>query len=1244
MKCPKCQIENTSESRFCGECGQSLHSDIICKSCGALLPEGSRFCNMCGYDLGSAAAACSKEHLFDEKLKRIRKYLPEGLADRILAQREKIEGERKQVTVMFCDMQGFTPFVEKLGPDKAYAVMDQVYEILIRNVHDYEGTVNEMTGDGIMALFGVPIALEDAPQRALRSALSIHNEIKTFHFQEEAIAPIRMRVGVHTGPVVVGTLGNDLRLEFKAVGDTVNLASRMESLAKPGTTYVTKDTYQLTQGLFGFNSLGPKPVKGKTQPIPVYQLLSEKKGVYRPRLGSERMIYSEMVGRENELDTLEQQLLKAVNKQGSIINIIGEAGIGKSRLIAEFKKREIVKGLTVLEGRSISIGRNLSFHPIIDLIKHWAKIRTDDSPVVAYEKLETAINRICHERIAEIFPFLAVMMGMSLRDEHAGALRDMEGEGLQKLIVRSIGQLLKESTSTPPLVIIMEDLHWADTSSIEILEYLFRLAQTERIVFVNVFRPGHEGTGERIIQKIREQFIECNIEITLLPLNEQVSSTLISNILNITGVHFAAIKRIISRAGGNPLFVEEIVRSLIDEGVVAVKNGSFEITDKIETAVIPQNITDLLMARIDRLEEKTRELVKVASVIGRSFFYRVLSDVGKRIEELDDRLSYLKGVQLIREHTRMEEIEFIFKHALVQEAAYESILQKRKKELHLEVGNSIESIFDNNLHEFYGMLAFHYLKAENYEKAEKYMLKAGEQALNMSASSEALMYFQQGLRLYVSKYNDNSDPEKMALFERSIAIAFYNKGQFEDAMVYFDRALERRGMTSPKNNFAMVFRWFRDFTNLILRLYFPIKRQGISPTEEDNETFSTIEKWLCSIGFINPKRCFFESFNALKRLNKFNIEEVRNAVSLYGFVSNILTISSFSLNLPQKLVEHIAGLIDVNSTRDVILFKLQQTAFLYFSGNWDQIEAYDEALVNRSFQIVEPLAASFYTYWYGLIKLEQGDFKSVEQLINKLSEIHDTLSFEKANMFKYILMSKFHMKSCDFESAGKVLDRAINLQNRMGLEPRILFLFGLKCISLVLEKNSEGAKETLKEGERVLSQFQRVIPYYRNSYLLGQAHFFIAELEKAFRLKDQSKIAKYGDKAKKGIKKLLKNSRKFRGDKTESLRLTGTYYWQKGQKGKAAKWFGKSFREATKADANVELARTYMEVGKRFCEDGKGSYKLNGMDGVACLEEAAALFKQMNLSVCSEELEKIKRKAELSTSGHVHAGKIGVHA
>jgi class 3 adenylate cyclase len=505
MQCPKCQFENREGIKFCIECGTGL--EARCSNCTHTNHPESKYCEECGFTLSHASGKAPKVLSFNEKLEKIQKYIPKGLTEKILSQRDKIEGERKQVTVMFCDLEGFTQLSEKLGPEESYSIMNQVYEILIRQVHEYEGTVNEMTGDGILALFGAPIALEDAPQRALRSALSIHREISKFNDLKNQKIPLKMRIGVHTGPVVVGTLGSDLRVEFKAVGDTVNQASRMEGIAEPGTTYVTEKTFQFAEGLFEFEAIGKKKVKGKAELISVFKLLGDKGDLYRPRLGSERMIFSKMVGRDRKLDRLEFQVVKAINGEGSIVNIIGEAGIGKSRLVAELKKRDVMIRVAFLEGRAISIGRNLSFYPIIDFLKQWARIREDDGETEAYCKLEAAVRDLYAEKVGEIFPFVATLMGMKLSGIYAERIKGIEGEALEKLIFKNMRTLLIKATELSPMVIVTEDMHWADTSTIEIMEFLFQLVETQRIIFINVFRPDHRETGDRINTSIKKFFI-----------------------------------------------------------------------------------------------------------------------------------------------------------------------------------------------------------------------------------------------------------------------------------------------------------------------------------------------------------------------------------------------------------------------------------------------------------------------------------------------------------------------------------------------------------------------------------------------------------------------------------------------------------------------------------------------------------------------------------------------------------------
>ena len=387
MKCPKCQAENRDEAKFCKGCSNKL--EIACSQCGTMNPSGGRFCDNCGHDLAVPSVPILKPLSFDEKLQKIQRYLPGDLTEKILAQRGKIEGERRHVTVMFCDLQGFTPLSEKLGEERLYSLVDGLFEMMIHKVHEYGGTVNKGTGDGIMALFGSPIALEDAPQRAIRSALAIQHEMAKFSGtlkKESDAPPLKMRIGIHTGPVVVGTIGNDLRVEFTAVGDTVNLASRMEGLAEPGTAYVSGDTFKLTEGFFRFEALGERQVKGKEKPVKAYRVIAPSTSRTRFDVSAELGL-TPFVGRQKELELLLDGFERAKAGKGQAFSITGEAGVGKSRLLYEFRKAIANEDVTLLEGKCLSYSQNVAYHPVIDLLKSNFDVREGD----ALDRLQHAV-------------------------------------------------------------------------------------------------------------------------------------------------------------------------------------------------------------------------------------------------------------------------------------------------------------------------------------------------------------------------------------------------------------------------------------------------------------------------------------------------------------------------------------------------------------------------------------------------------------------------------------------------------------------------------------------------------------------------------------------------------------------------------------------------------------------------------------------------------------------------------------
>jgi class 3 adenylate cyclase/tetratricopeptide (TPR) repeat protein len=1189
MRCPSCRFESPEEMRFCGNCGRALNDP---------------------------AEQSPQRLTLEEKLNRIQPYIPKSLTKRILAQKDKIEGERRQVTILFCDMAGFTSLTEKLGPEETFVLMDRVFGVLIHKIHRYEGTVNELRGDGILALFGAPLALEEAPQRAVQASIAIHKAIHKLNQElkgDPRIAPISLRIGVNTGPVVVGSVGNDLRVHFTAVGDTINMASRMEKLAEPGTTFVTESTYKLTRDRFQFEALGRKPVKGKKDPLPVYKVVSQKEEVHRPRLGPERMIYAEMVGRDRELARLELHVMKAVNGEGSIVNIVGEAGIGKSRLISELKKRAVMDQALLLEGRALSIGRNLSFHPIVDLLKQWAGIKEDDTEDVALDKLRASVRKVCSQDVHEVLPFVATLMGMRLSGGYAARLGQVGGEGLQKLIFKHTKHLLSRISRGFPLVVVMEDIHWADTSSIELLESLFRLVETERVLFVNVLRPGHGDTGDRLVRTVAETFPEAAFEIPLQSLDARMSEALVHNMLEVKGVPHGLIDRIVERSGGNPFFIEEVVRSFIDEGAVVVRRGRFEVTDKINQMSVPHSIIDVLTARVDRLDEKTRELVRVASVIGRNFFYRVLTEVAKTIEDIDNRLSYLKDIQLIRERRRMEELEYLFKHALAQEAAYETILIQRRKDLHLKVANSIEKVFRGRLHEFYGMLAYHYAIGEDGEKAEEYLIKAGEEALLSSASSEALRYSREALNLYEKRLGSAIDPEKAAMIERNIALAFFNRGQLENARDYFEMVLTRWGAGSPKNRILVFFKVISDWLRVAADLYIPAERSKKAPGDRDNEIFEMRYKKAVSLVHLDPERCFVEYLSTLRELTRFDISQTQNGVEMWVSGAGLFSWTGISFRLSKRMLDYCRGCLDPENVKQVLFYDLFELLHQTLAGNWPDTKPYDDALAHTSLETGEFWHVSTMLLMHGYIQIGRGCFAEAQQIIQRLHEISKEYDNENGREYWFTLRITLMIVFRSFNDALKEVETGIAFLNQTGRDPVLLYYHGLKAVIHVHLRDFHAAREALEQACQHAPGRMRTPPIYMSSFLLGRFLLDLGLLEQSLRADDAAGIRRHRRQAVRSGSRALGNARKCAFDRVELLRLMGRYRWLTGEQSKASRMWQQAVQEAERMGARVELARTYGEIGRRLREPKSRCGESGRVEASGYLARARALFDEIGL-------------------------------
>jgi class 3 adenylate cyclase/tetratricopeptide (TPR) repeat protein len=741
MKCPKCQFENPEDSMFCGECGSSLEFEVICPNCGSKPPRSFKFCNKCGHTLKRPSEQTAKDLSFDEKIDKIQRYLPKGLKEKILSQRDRIEGERKQVTVMFCDLEGFTSLTERLSSEETYGIMDQIYELLIHKVHDYEGTVNEMTGDGIMGLFGAPIALEDAPQRAIRSAVAIHREMAKFSDklkeERECILPLKMRIGIHTGPVVVGTLGNNLRVEFKAVGDTVNLASRIEGLAEPGASYVTQQTFKLTEGLFQFEALGEKEVKGKKEPVSVYRVIAPSTRRTRFDVSAERGL-TLFVGRERELELLLDGFERAKQGHGQAFSIMAEAGVGKSRLLYEFRKAVSNEYVTFLEGRCLSYSRGVAYHPVKDILKSNFDVREGDTDIQITEKVKKGLTILGADEESTL-PYLLDLL--SVKDSGIDKIR-ISPEGMKGRIIDAINRLALEGSEIRPLIMTFEDLHWMDESSEDVLRYLLESISGARVFMIFTYRPEFVHTwGGR----------SYHSQVNLNRLSNRESLVMAADLLKTENMDRALEDLILEKTEGIPFFIEEFIRSFRDLNVITKRDNKTYLTRDIQDITVPSTIQDLIMARIDSLPEDAKEVLQTGAVIERGFSHELIMRVTNLPEqELLARLSALKDSELLFERGIYPQSTYIFKHALTQEVAYESLLTQRRRLTHDRIAHAVEEIYADRLEEHSEMLSHHYERSGNAAKAIDYLILAGEKSNRHHSVKAANRFFQKALDLIQS--------------------------------------------------------------------------------------------------------------------------------------------------------------------------------------------------------------------------------------------------------------------------------------------------------------------------------------------------------------------------------------------------------------------------------------------------------------------------------------------------------------
>ncbi len=666
-------------------------------------------------------------------------YTPEHLAERILQSRSVIEGERKQVTVLFADIKGSLELIKSSDPEDAQAIFDQAIQTMMEAVHRYEGTVNKVLGDGIMALFGAPLAHEDHAARACYAALAMQRAIGAYAetARQRHGVEVQARVGLNSGEVVVRAIGNDLSMDYDAIGACVHLASRMEQLAVPGAIRLTAQTLRLAEGFIEVKPLGPVPVKGLADPVEAFDLTGA--GAARTRLQAALARgLTRFVGRDPEIETLGRVLEKAGDGHGQIVALVGEPGVGKSRLFYEFTHSHRTSDWLILESASVSYGKATAWLPVIDLLKTYFRIDDGDDQRRVAEKVAGKLIML-DETLKPTLPAFLALLDVAVEDADWQAL---EPPQRRRRTLDAVRALLVRESQVQPLVVMFEDLHWVDGETQALLDGLAEGLPTCRILLLVNYRPEYEhGWGGRTYYTL----------LRVDPLGQESADELLATLLG-TDASLAPLKpMLVERAEGNPFFLEESVRTLVETGVLAGEPAAYRLMKDIQTIVVPATVQGILASRIDRLSRANKRLLQTAAVIGKDVSYALLHAIADLPEdELRRGLADLQAAEFLYEVRLFPDLEYTFKHAHTHEVAYGNLLQERRRELHRRIAEAIEAIFAGRLAEQVQRLAYHYTKADLTEQAIGYWHKAGQRAGERSANLEAIAHCTKGLELVKS--------------------------------------------------------------------------------------------------------------------------------------------------------------------------------------------------------------------------------------------------------------------------------------------------------------------------------------------------------------------------------------------------------------------------------------------------------------------------------------------------------------
>ncbi len=1095
--------------------------------------------------------------------------------------------ERKVVTILFADVVSSTLLSTRIDAEHLREQMARFFHVAREEIERYGGIVEKFIGDAVMAVFGLPVIHEDDPARAVQAALAIRG--RTRPLVESGVIP-EIRIGIHSGEVVANPRAAS-QGEFLITGEAVNLAARLQQHAQPGQILVGESTYSATHSVFKYRQVAPLQLKGRTARILAFACAGVARGGLPASVTAG--LASPLIGRDSEFAALMDRVHRLSAGQGCIVAIIGEAGMGKSRLVAEVRRAAEGLGLDWLEGHALSYGQAFSYWPFLEIVRTAAGIVETDTDAESWRKLERRVAALLPDQVPDIVPYLGTLLGLPVPPRWEERIRYLDGDAMGRQIFRSSRLFFEHLAKKRPLLLVFEDLHWADNASVALMEHLFPLVQTVPLILCGLGRL-HPGSAAARLRRIAKgEHADSYTEVILTPLSTAHVYQLARNLLRVDAPPPPLLQSL-GKAEGNPLFVEEIVRALSDpRTVVREEGGRWPLQAPLHESALPETLRGVIMARVDGLNEHVKEVLKTAAVIGRTFSYRLLAAVTRAGPDLDGVLEELQALDFVDEKRPLPELEFAFRHGLMQEATYESILLRRRRELHRQVGDTIEALFADRLEEFYAVLAYHYAQAEEWQRAQGYLFKAGDQAHRLAADVEALAHYRQAVAAYGRAFGDRWDPVERAALERKMGEVLFRRGEHEQAREHLERALAQMGAPIPSSRWAVrVGIAGQLLRQLAYRVLSPAvmarTRQSTLAAEERCRIYEALG-WMDY--FTDSERLLLDALLILNIAERHHlpmwIATAEYGVGVICELMGLRRLAEFYSRRALALAERIRHTVALGLAHFGLgLHELHDGAW-HSALDHFQVSA---SVFRQTGELRQQGIATTMTAW--LLRARGEVTRSVElsqQLVRLGEEAADTqvLAWGLAELGRALAVAGA------IDDAGRHLERAIALSATIPDYVWVVDAMSSVAMIHLRQGRFEEALATLADAERV-AQKHGLRGYNLTLVRTARAEACIAMAERSAGNERMAWLKQ----AREACRALTEQATVDAEARPGVGRLRGALEWLRGRPSTALRWWERGVAEAQKLGAQYELGLILWEMGR---QTGDPRY----------LERAEAIFVQV---------------------------------